>query len=510
MAENNLEEVKMGMNNAEAMKLGNDRKHTLGLGSSGTGSRVSDSEIKNVLAENAKIPFGLKDKIGYAAGDFANDLTFVIAAMFMMKFYTDIMGVSSAIVGLVMMVAKIVDAFTDVGMGQIVDRSHYTKKGKFAPWIMRFAGPVAVASFLIFAPYFADKPMSFKIGWMFFTYILWGSVCYTGPKIPYGSMASAITSDPNERQQLSTWRNIGATIAQIVIAAVLPLVVYIKDAEGHQVLDGGRLMMASGICSVLAVLVYAVCYVLSTERVVIENKEENKKNVGELMRILFTSRSFLGIITSALILLLVQLTISGMGNYVYPNYFNNTTFLAIGSLVNCLVVLALSTVIGKLVERFGKKEIAGASSIFGAAMLFIMFIIHTDNPLVYFVLGAGGYIGIGIFSLVCWAMIIDVIDDIDVKNKFRSDGTVYAVYSFARKLGQAGASGLTGLLLTFAGYTTTTAFDTEVVNNVYNLATLVPAIGMVLLALSLIFFYPLSKKRVDKNAEILRQRRDNQ
>ena len=139
-----------------------------------------------------------------------------------------------------------------------------------------------------------------------------------------------------------------------------------------------------------------------------------------------------------------------------------------------------------------------------------MFAIHTKNPLVYFVLGAGGYVGIGIFGLVCWAMIIDVIDDIDVKKNYRSDGTVYAVYSFARKLGQAGASGLTGLLLALAGYTTATSFDTVVVNNIYNLATLVPAIGMVLLALSLLFFYPLSKKRVDKNAEILKQRREKQ
>lgn len=78
--------------------------------------------------ENAKRPFGMRDKIGYAAGDFANDLTFVIAALFMMKFYTDIMGVSAALVGVLMMAAKIVDAFTDVAMGQIVDRSHTRKK----------------------------------------------------------------------------------------------------------------------------------------------------------------------------------------------------------------------------------------------------------------------------------------------------------------------------------------------------------------------------------------------
>lgn len=470
---------------------------------------TNNTEIMAKFKERAKRPFGMRDKIGYAAGDFANDLTFVIAAMFMMKFYTDVMGVSSALVGLVMMVAKIVDAFTDVAMGQIVDRSRYTAKGKFAPWIMRFAGPVAVASFLIFAPYFADKTMGFKIAWMFITYILWGSVCYTGANIPYGSMASAVTDNANERQQLSTWRNIGATVAQIVIAAVLPMIVYIEDAEGHQILDGNRLMIASGICSVLAVVVYYICYVLSTERVIIENKEEDKKNVAQLFKIIFTNRAFLGIIVSALILLLVQLTLSGMGNYVYPNYFNNKTFLSIGSLVNCLVVLALAAVIGKLVDRFGKKELASAGAILGAVTLFVMYVIHTHSPLVYFVLGAIAYIGLGIFALVCWAMIIDVIDDIEVKNNYRSDGTVYAVYSFARKLGQAGASGLTGLLLSLAGYTVDTAFDEGVVNGIYNMATVVPAVGMTLLALSLIFFYPLSKKKVQDNIDALKKRRKN-
>nr|MCR4675582.1 MFS transporter [Lachnospiraceae bacterium] len=303
------------------------------------------------------------------------------------------------------------------------------------------------------------------------------------------------------------WRNIGATVAQIVIAAVLPLVVYIKDAEGHQVLDGTKLMVAAGVCSVLAVVVYFVCYSLSTERVIIENKEEDKKNVAEILKIVFTSRSFLGIIVSALILLLVQLTLSGMGNYVYPNYFNNTTYLSIGALVNCIVVLVLAAFIGKLVEKFGKKEIAAFGAIVAAVTLFIIFVIHTHNPLVYFILSAIGYIGLGTFNLVCWAMIIDVIDDIEVKQNYRSDGTVYAVYSFARKLGQAGASGLTGLLLTMAGYTVETAFETDVVNKIYNLATLVPAFGMVLLALSLLFFYPLSKKKVNENIETLKARR---
>ena len=457
--------------------------------------------------ENAKRPFGMRDKIGYAAGDFANDLTFVIAALFMMKFYTDVMGVSAALVGTLMMVAKLVDAFTDVAMGQIVDRSSYTAKGKFAPWIRRFAGPVAVASFLIFAPYFADMSMTFKVFWMFFTYILWGSVCYTGVNIPYGSMASAMSDRPEERTMLSNWRTIGATVAQIVIAVILPMVTYKTDAAGHQVLAGNNVMIAAGVCSALAVVVYMVCYHLSTERVKLPSSGEGSKNVGQLFKILFTSRAFLGIIVSALLLLLVQMTLSGMGNYIYPNYFNSSTAISMSSLFGCVVVLLLSTFVTKLSDKIGKKELSAIGAFIGAAALLVLYFIHTHNVVVFIVIYLIAYSGFAFFNLMCWAMIIDVIDDIEVKQGVRSDGTVYSVYSFARKLGQAGANGLTGLFLTICGYTAETAFDADVVNGIYNVTTLIPAIGFVLLGLSLIFVYPLSKKRVNDNASTLRELR---
>lgn len=456
--------------------------------------------------ENAKRPFGLRDKIGYAAGDFANDLTFVIAALFMMKFYTDIMGVSAALVGTLMMAAKVVDAFTDVAMGQVVDRSGYTAKGKFAPWVRRFAGPVAVASFLIFAPYFADKPMGFKVFWMFFTYILWGSVCYTGVNIPYGSMASAMSDKPEERAMLSNWRTIGATVAQIVIVVILPMVVYTTDAEGHQVLSGSKTMLASGVCSILAVLVYLICYHLSTERVKMEAPEE-KKNVFELFGVLFTNRAFVGIVVSALVFLLVQMTLSGMNNYIYPNYFNSAKALSMSGLLGCGVVLVMSTFVTKLAAKFGKKELAVVGAFICAGSMFIAYFVHTTSVAVFIALYMLAYAGMSFFNIMCWAMIIDVIDDIEVKKNIRSDGTVYSVYSFARKLGQAAANGLTGLLLSIVGYSSATAFDPDVVNGIYDVTTLFPAIGFLVLAASLAFLYPLSKKAVQANVDAIAERK---
>ena len=96
---------------------------------------------------NSTVPaFGMKDRLGYMFGDFGNDFTFILSSMFMMKFYTDVMGLSAGVVGMLMMAARFVDAFTDVTMGQIVDRSKPTKDGKFRPWIKHMCGPVVPVS----------------------------------------------------------------------------------------------------------------------------------------------------------------------------------------------------------------------------------------------------------------------------------------------------------------------------------------------------------------------------
>ena len=128
-------------------------------------------------------PFGMRDKIGYLFGDFGNDFTFVLSSSFLMKFYTDVMGVDGFVVGIVMMVARFVDAFTDVTMGRICDRSKTLPAGKFKPWILRMCAPVAIASFLIYQNAIAGWPMAAKIAYLFVVYILWGSIFYTSINI---------------------------------------------------------------------------------------------------------------------------------------------------------------------------------------------------------------------------------------------------------------------------------------------------------------------------------------
>lgn len=448
-------------------------------------------------------PFGFKDKIGYMFGDCANDFTFILCAMFLMKFYTDVMGVPAAVVGLMMLIAKVVDAITDVLMGQLCDRSAVTEKGKFAPWLRRMMGPVALASVLMYAVWFKNMPMGFKIFWMFFTYLLYGSVFYTSVNIPYGSMASALSPEPKDRTSLSTFRSIGATLAVMGIGVVLPMVVYYKDeATGNMLFSGEKMLAAAVVCSCIAVICYILCYSLTTERVKMTQVTEKFSFLG-FWKTIISSRSLIGIVFAALLLLIVQLALTGMNNYIYPNYFRNRAAISLASLLSSLVLLALSAFIGKIAAAIGKKETSIAGAVIGAASMGTAYFIHTENIVVWFVFFLIGYMGLACFNLLCWAMITDVIDDMEIKNGVRNDGSIYAVYSFARKLGQAAASGLTGILLTLVGYTRETAFDPSVTKGIYNITTLIPAVSFIALALALAFIYPLGKKQVSENSKIL-------
>lgn len=452
-------------------------------------------------------PFGMRDKIGYMFGDFGNDFTFILSSSFMLKFYTDVMGISAGVVGMLMMAARFIDAITDVTMGQIVDRSKPTKDGKFKPWIRRMCGPVAITSFLIYQSGFAEMSYLFKVVWMVVTYLLWGSIFYTSINIPYGSMASAVSAEPRDRASLSTWRSVGATLASLVIGVGTPMFAYVV-VDGNTVLSGSRMTIIAGVFGVCAIICYMLCFKLVTERVPVPANTE-KLQVGKLFKSILTNRALLGIIAAAIFLLLAMLGMQGFAEFVFPNFYGSAEAQSMSALLGSIAMLVVCAPLAvKLATKFGKKELSIASCLFGAAMYLICLIVVPENPYVYVGFYTLAFIGLGFFNMVIWAMITDVIDDAEVKNGIREDGTVYSVYSFARKIGQAISSGLIGALLSVVGYTQATAFDADVTLGIFRMSCYVPIIGLVLVALALIFIYPLSKKRVEENSAELARRRE--
>ncbi len=460
-------------------------------------------------------PFGMRDKMGYLFGDFGNDFTFILSTMILSKFCTDVLGISAGVIGTIMMLARFVDAVTDVTMGRICDRSKITPNGKFKPWILRMCVPVAIASFLMYQSGLAHLDTGVKIAYIAITYLLWGSFCYTGINIPYGSMASAISADPGDRQSLSTFRTMGGMLAGMVIGILLPIIAYEKvtlaDGSVKETLIGGRVTLAAGIFSVLAIICYLLCYKLITERVIVEPTGEKGPSVGQMLKSAFTNRALISIIVASVVMLLAQLSMQNMAAYIYPDYYNSATAQS-ASTVMMMVGMIVAAIFAKpLAKKFGKAEVSIVSNLFATAVMVLLFIIRPANVWVYCGLQMLCWLGLGVFSMVSWALITDVIDYSELKNGIREDGSVYALYSFARKLGQALAAGLSGWLLEAIGYNSEAAAQglkqsESVLTGIFNISTLIPAVGFGLLALVLWFWYPLHKKQVDANVKALAEK----
>ena len=457
-------------------------------------------------------PFGMRDKVGYMFGDYGNDFTFIFASSFLMVFYTKVLGISGGMVGTLFLVARFADAFTDVTMGRIVDAAKPGRDGKFRCWIRRMCGPVALASFLMYQTAVASAPMGWKIFYMYVTYLLWGSIFYTSINIPYGSMASAITADPNERTALSTFRSIGAALAGLVIGVVTPLFIYTRDEAGNQIVRGGiTFTVVAAVFSVGAIICYLICYRLVTERVPVEEGAK-RHTLSETFGAIAKSRALLGIIGAAIFLLLGQLLINTMNNYLYPDYFGNAAGISLFTVLSTVEMLAVIAPLSvPLSKKYGKKESAVAGMLLSGVVFTVMFLLHLKNMWVFLALSMIGYLGLGFFNTVIWANITDVIDEQEVVTGEREDGTVYAVYSFARKVGQALAGGVGGWALEFIGYESAEAVQTKsVLEGIYGAATIAPAAGFFLVALILWFVYPLDKQQVEKNVAALRAKRDSE
>jgi len=453
-------------------------------------------------------PFGLADKIGYMFGDFGNDFSFIFASSYLMVFYTKVLGLSGYVVGLLFMGARIVDAFTDVTMGRIVDNMKPAKDGRFRPWIRRMAVPVAVASTIMYLYFVRDWVYPAKLAYVIFTYLLWSSFCYTAINIPYGSMASVISSDVKDRASLSTFRSVGASLAGLVIGVLVPLIIYETDAEGNQIVKPVSFTVTAVTFGVFAVICYALCYFLCQERVFFEKKEGQKESVWAMLRGLGKNRPLLALVCAALMLLLASLLGQTMNNYLFLDYFKNAKAMSVLSVLGVIGTLALAPFITKIVSRFGKKE-AGALGMLAAGVIYLLlFFLRLKNIPAFMVLYFFATLGSGLFNLVIWAFITDIIDFQEVSTGKREDGSVYAVYSFARKVGQALAGGLGGFVLTAIGYVSEAPAQTEeVAGRVYTVATLVPGICYLLVFLIIQFAYPLGKAEVENNVAVLQARR---
>lgn len=459
-------------------------------------------------ANSTKIrPFGWRDKVGYMLGNIANDFTFIFASLFLTVFYTDVLGIKPGLVGTMFLISRIVDAFTDTFMGRIADKTKATKNGKFKPWLLRACGPVAVASLLMYQTFLVNASMTVRVIYMFVTYLLWGSVCYTAINIPYGSMASVMSSEADDRASLSTFRGVGSLVPQVIVGVVMPMFLYTTLEDGTKIANASAFPVVAAVMSVLAVACYLLCYFMCTERIKPVSQEQTK--FKDTVKALVSNKALIGLAIVYVCFLGAQMLNQTINNYIFKDYFANTMGLTVMNAAGIAPALILAPLAVPLSRKFGKKELGIFASVSGAVAFLLLFFMRTSNMWVYVAINIIGLLGFGLFNLIIWAFISDVIDDQEVRTNVREDGTIYAVCSFARKLGQAIASALGGWSLALIGYVegSQTGQTEAVMNGIYNIATIVPAILYIIVGVTLVFLYPLSKKKVLENISVLKARK---
>lgn len=456
--------------------------------------------------------FGLSDKLGYMFGDLGNDFFFILASSFLMVFYTKVLGIPGSVVGTLFLVARLLDAVTDVTMGRIVDTAKISKNGRFRPWIRRMAIPVVLSGILMFIPAAKNFSYAGKLIYIYITYLLWGSICYTAINIPYGSMASALTEDPIERTSLSTFRSIGAAIAGVIVSAGVPMIIYTYDAAGNQLIIGERFLPIVIFFGVLALICYFLCYSLTVERAKILPTTQKREGLLPTLSSLTKNRSLWAIIAAAIVLLLSSLLSNTMNLYLFMDYFKSKEAMSVAGILQTACTLILAPFSTTIAKKIGKKEASGIAVLFASVIFFLLFVLRLKNPWLFCLFLLLGNLGTGLFNLMIWAFITDVIDAQEAATGRRDDGTIYAAYSFARKIGQALAGGLGGYALSLIGYVTSTENVVQsdiVTERIYSFSTLVPAICYFIVAVILIFWYPLSKRQIEANRKLIESRHKN-
>lgn len=452
--------------------------------------------------------FGLRDKLGYMLGDIGNCSILGLVNSFLMIYYTNVLGLAGGIVGTLFLIARCIDAFSDLAVGRYIDVAALKPEGRSRPWIQRMKYPFCIISILLFAPIATYGPEWFKIVYVFVTYLAYG-VLLSCINIPFGSMASAISGDPDERASLSTFRSVGAAIGMSATGFFIPMFIYVVNHSGRKVVSGSRFFIAALICTGIAFILYNVTYKMTTERVQVEKHE--KVTVKALLEGLFTNKALLALVLVDFFVVVTQILYGTTTTYLFNDYFHSTAAMSVAMLFNWGTVVVIAPPTAWAIKRFGKKEVASVALPFSSVIFLLLYVMHTHNAWVYVALMFFGTIGYSVFNVMVWALITDVIDYHQYSTGLREDGTVYGLNSFSRKVAQAVAGGVGGIMLSIIGYQASTTGgavqSAAVENRIYALTNLLPAVLFMVAALILIFCYPMNKKTTDKVAAELRAKR---
>jgi sugar (glycoside-pentoside-hexuronide) transporter len=451
--------------------------------------------VNGEAAMTEKLSF--REKFGYSLGDLAANFVFQALLALQLEFYTHTFGLTAAQAGTMTLVIGLGVAFLNPVMGVIADRTR-TKWGKFRPWLLWTSLPFGVICVLTFTT--PNISPGAKIVYAWTTYILL-RIIYTMNNVPYASLNAVMTSDPDERNSISTYRQIAANSAGFIVASLaIPMVRFFghgDDARGYQ--------YTMGLLSALSVIFFIVAFFSTKER--IQPDPQQKTSLSQDLADLFRNRPWI-VLFLATLFYFAAIVVRGnvmlpyfryvAGNVDLYSWFNGFGLAAL------LVGVACSTAVTR---RMGKRFLFIASMTWSALFSGALFIIPPHATIAIIVTEAFRQFSFGLSGPLIWSMMGDVADYGEWKTRRRASGTVTAAVVFALWAGLALGGAIAGWILDLYGFVSKADVQSAHAQSGILLTASVYA-GLAFLAAAVcMFFYPISRELNQKIANELTERR---
>ena len=440
----------------------------------------------------------LKTRLGYGIGDIAICLYWSGVGLYLLYFYTDVVGISPSMAGLIYGIGMLWDALTDPFMGYIAERTR-TKWGVYRPYLLFGNLPLALSFILLFwVPPFEGSMLFF---FLLFTNLL-HRTCFTLVSVPFSSLTPRITSDSQERTNLTGFRMMGAQTGTNLMALFAFPIIFWVGGENESL---GFVVLAA-LAGLTAMAIHAITFVTVKE-------PENDQGIERVGGSLSEAASAIGkngpfwLVFSATLIVGITTIFFGNNLIYYTKYaldlheYQGTILFTSGivAFLSIPIWWAISNKLGKKITWLISSSIT-----LTALMVFYIYPITLLNELLVLVAFIG--FGSGAGGILFWSMLPDTIEYGEVHTGVRSESSLYGFMTFAQKGSIAFAIIILGVVLDAIGFQANEIQSKNTIDDMKAIMTLIPSIG-VAISLIIIYFYPIDAKMHKELLEQLKEER---
>ena len=462
---------------------------------------------------------GLNEKIGYGLGDMSSSMFWKLFGAYLMLFYTDVFGISAAVVGTMFAVTRVWDSFFDPVVGAFADRTS-SRWGRFRPYLLFLAVPFGLIGVITFlTPPFDNTG---KIIYAYVTYALMMMV-YSAINVPYASLLGVMSPDPSHRNTLATYRMTFAYLGSFI--ALLLFMPLVNAFGGGDVNGPTRLwftapqfgwFMAVVVIAAICVVLFLACFALTKERV--EPIKHEKTSLKTDFRDLVHNKPWWILLGAGVSSLVFNSIRDGATVYYFKYYVDETAvgnisilglpfvlsgiYLGVGQAANIVGVILAAPIS----NRIGKRNTFISSMALATVFSVIFFWFNKDQLYLIFVFQILISICAGSIFPLLWSMYADCADYSELRTGNRATGLIFSSSSMSQKFGWAFGSAITGWMLAQFGFKANAVQSAETIQGIKMFLSILPAVGA-LLSLVFIYFYPLSESKMKKITAELQEKR---